>query len=79
MSTMSVDGSVPLTVKTSNVVKLFNSSCNTLDLLPIEIVTMCWTLGWVCLLVAKVANFPDVVMFHYLSWERDSKTWGEGG
>ena len=38
---MSVDGSVPLTVKMSNVVKLFDSGCNTLDLLPMKVATMC--------------------------------------
>ena len=77
MSTMSMDGNVPLNVKTSNVVKFFNSSCNTLDLLPMKVATMCWTLGWVCLLVAKVVDSADVVMFHHLSWELDGETWGE--
>ena len=38
---MSVDGSVPVIVKMSNVVKLFDSSCNTLDLFPMKVVTMC--------------------------------------
>ena len=66
MSTMSVKGSVPLTVKMSNVVKLFNSICNTLDLLPMKVATICWTLGWVCLLVAKVVDSADAVMFHHI-------------
>ena len=38
---MSVDGSVPLTVKMSNVVKHFDSGYNTLYLLPIKVATMC--------------------------------------
>ena len=41
MSTTSVDGSVLLTVKSSHEVKLFNSICNTLDLLPMKVTTMC--------------------------------------
>ena len=76
MSTTSVDGSLPLIVKVSNVVKLFDSGCDTLDLLPMKVVTMCWTLGWVCLLVAEVVDSADEVMFHHLSWESDGETRG---
>ena len=45
MSTMSVDGNVPLTVKTSNVVKLFDSGCNILDLLPMKVAPNVLNLG----------------------------------
>ena len=39
--------------------------CITLDKLSIVVETMCWTLGWVCLLVANNFSFANVAMFHY--------------
>ena len=61
----------------SNVVKFLIVAHITLDVLPVKVATMCWTLGWVCLPVAKVVSSADAVMFHHCSWEPDGGTWGE--
>ena len=49
------------------VVKFLIVAHITIDTLFIKVVTMCWTFGWVCLLVAKAVSSADVVMFHHLS------------
>ena len=58
----------------SNVVKFLIVAHITLD---VKIETMCWALGLVSLLVAKVVSSADAVMFPHCGWELDDGTWGE--
>ena len=46
-------------------------------MLVVVVETMYWTLGWVCLLVANIVSFADVVMFQHHSWKLDSEARGQ--